>query len=106
MTRSRILALAVFLIAAMTAIFPETAFLAALEGLKLWFEIVLPTLLPFFIMAEPLMGLGRTLSWSALEPLCAPVQASRRRRLCSCHGNHGRLSLGAKITGDLVRSRS
>lgn len=38
--------------------FPEEAFDASLHGLKLWFEVVLPALLPFFAMSDILMGLG------------------------------------------------
>ncbi|MDI9485764.1 MAG: sporulation integral membrane protein YlbJ [Bacillota bacterium] len=108
MTRSRILALAVFLIAAMTAIFPETAFLAALEGLKLWFEIVLPTLLPFFIMAELLMGLGAVHFLGALlEPVMRPLfRLPGAGGFAVAMGITAGYPLGAKITGDLVRSRS
>ena len=32
-------------------IFSEEAFNAAFEGLKIWWEIVFPSLLPFFIIA-------------------------------------------------------
>lgn len=39
-------------------IFSEEAFAAALEGLRVWWEIVFPSLLPFFVIAEILMGLG------------------------------------------------
>ena len=39
-------------------IFPKEAFAASLEGLKLWFEVVMPALLPFLIMAKLLMSLG------------------------------------------------
>lgn len=39
-------------------IFPEETFKASLEGLNLWFNVVCPALLPFFICAEILIGLG------------------------------------------------
>ncbi len=39
-------------------IYPEIAFNAALKGLDIWFNIVFPALLPFFIGSQLLMGLG------------------------------------------------
>lgn len=39
-------------------IFPQEAYKASLEGLNLWFNVVCPSLLPFFICVEILIGLG------------------------------------------------
>lgn len=39
-------------------IFPEAAFHSSLRGLHTWWEVVFPSLLPFFIMAELLIGFG------------------------------------------------
>lgn len=39
-------------------IFPNEAFKASYDGLMLWFNVVLPALLPFFICVEILIGLG------------------------------------------------
>lgn len=39
-------------------IFPEHAYESSLEGLNLWFNVVCPALLPFFICVEILTGLG------------------------------------------------
>jgi len=39
-------------------IFPNESFKAAHDGLLLWFNVVLPALLPFFICVEILIGLG------------------------------------------------
>jgi sporulation integral membrane protein YlbJ len=39
-------------------LFPNESFKAAQEGLLLWFNVVLPALLPFFICVEILIGLG------------------------------------------------
>lgn len=38
--------------------FPEEALEASVRGLNIWLEIVFPSLLPFFIMAELLIGFG------------------------------------------------
>lgn len=39
-------------------IFPEVSFNASVHGLHTWWEVVFPSLLPFFIMAELLIGFG------------------------------------------------
>lgn len=54
--------------------FSEDGFAAAVSGLKLFFEIVLPSLLPFFILSEVLLALGVVHflgEW--LEPVMRPV---------------------------------
>ncbi|NMA54793.1 MAG: sporulation integral membrane protein YlbJ [Firmicutes bacterium] len=66
-------AVAIWLTIAMIR-FPEKAFEAAGHGLKVWFEIVFPALLPFFIGAEILMGLGVVHFMGVLlEPFMRPL---------------------------------
>lgn len=107
MTRSRALAVAIFSLAAMIIAFPEVAFQASLEGLKLWFEIVLPTLLPFFIMADLLMGLGVVhFLGSLLEPIMRPLfRLPGVGAFAVAMGITAGYPLGAKITGELARSK-
>jgi nucleoside recognition membrane protein YjiH len=38
--------------------YPKDAFDSAIMGLNLWWNVVFPALLPFFILSEILMGLG------------------------------------------------
>jgi sporulation integral membrane protein YlbJ len=38
--------------------FPSQAFSASLSGLQIWWEVVFPALLPFFILSEIMLGLG------------------------------------------------
>lgn len=53
---------------------PDEAFASALQGLKVWWEIVFPALLPFFIGSEILMGLGVVNFMGVLlEPLMRPL---------------------------------
>jgi sporulation integral membrane protein YlbJ len=53
---------------------PSDAFDAALQGLKIWWEVVFPALLPFFIGSEILMGLGVVNFMGVmLEPLMRPL---------------------------------
>jgi len=53
---------------------PEPAFGAAVHGLKVWWDIVFPALLPFFVGSEILMGLGVVHFMGVLlEPLMRPL---------------------------------
>ncbi len=66
-------AIAATLVVFMVA-YPETAFGAALSGLLIWWEVVFPALLPFFIGAQLLMGLGVVRFMGVLmEPLMRPL---------------------------------
>ena len=54
--------------------FPDTAFNASLRGLRIWWEIVFPALLPFFIAAEVLLAFGVVHFMGVLlEPLMRPL---------------------------------
>ena len=107
MTRSRVLAVLVFLITIMIVFYPEVSFRASLEGLQLWFEIVLPTLLPFFIMADLLMGLGVVhFLGSLLEPVMRPLfRLPGVSGFAVAMGLTAGYPMGAKITGELARSK-
>ncbi len=55
-------------------LFPDQAFEASVDGLNIWWEVVFPALLPFFIGAEILMGLGIVHFMGVmLEPFMRPV---------------------------------
>lgn len=55
-------------------IFPKDALQAALDGLKIFWEIVFPSLLPFFVLSEILLGLGVVHCLGVfLEPMMRPV---------------------------------
>ncbi|MGI6620334.1 MAG: sporulation integral membrane protein YlbJ [Bacillota bacterium] len=71
---SAFLALLVVILAASMILFPEPSFKAAERGLTVWWNIVLPALLPFFIAAELLMGMGVVhLVGVLMEPLMRPL---------------------------------
>jgi len=56
------------------AIYPKEGLTAAKEGLAIFGEVVLPSLLPFFILSEILLGLGVVHFIGVfLEPLMRPV---------------------------------
>ena len=54
--------------------YPKDAFDSAIIGLNLWWNVVFPALLPFFILSEILMGVGVVhFIGVLLEPLMRPV---------------------------------
>lgn len=68
------LATAASLMAAIILIFPEQSFEAALQGVHTWFEVVFPSLLPFFIGAELLISIGVVnFIGVMLEPIMRPL---------------------------------
>ena len=65
---------AVFFVTLCLVFYPEEGFKAATDGLKLFFEIVFPSLLPFFILSELMLGLGIVHCLGVfLEPLMRPI---------------------------------
>ncbi|HZG71597.1 MAG TPA: sporulation integral membrane protein YlbJ [Chondromyces sp.] len=78
MSASKIKTLALAVIAtsfaAVLIIFPEESFEASIRGLNTWWEIVFPSLLPFFIVSEMLIGFGVVkFIGILLEPLMRPL---------------------------------
>ncbi|GGE41180.1 sporulation integral membrane protein YlbJ [Pullulanibacillus camelliae] len=78
MSRTRlktyVIALFALFIAGTIIAFPKISVEASLSGLKMWWNIVFPSLLPFFIVAELLIGFGVvTFIGALLEPIMRPV---------------------------------
>ncbi|WP_085524091.1 sporulation integral membrane protein YlbJ [Tuberibacillus sp. Marseille-P3662] len=66
-------AIAIILAAAIVA-FPKTSVDASVSGLKVWWNVVFPSLLPFFILSELLIGFGVvTFIGVLLEPIMRPI---------------------------------
>jgi sporulation integral membrane protein YlbJ len=54
--------------------FPKASFEASLRGLEMWWDVVFPSLLPFFIVSEILIGFGVVRFIGVLlEPFMRPV---------------------------------
>lgn len=86
-------------------LYPDTAFEASVHGLKLWFDVVLPALLPFFAMSEILIGLGVV---HFIGVLMEPIMISLFRipgpgAFAVAMGLASGYPIGAKITGRLKR---
>lgn len=56
------------------ALNPQTSFQAALRGIQIWWDVVLPATLPFIVLSEILMGFGVVhFVGVLLEPLMRPL---------------------------------
>ncbi|MBB6443724.1 sporulation integral membrane protein YlbJ [Bacillus benzoevorans] len=72
--KSIILALAASLLALSLIAFPQESVAASVRGLNMWLEIVFPSLLPFFIVSEMLIGFGVVRFIGVLlEPFMRPL---------------------------------
>lgn len=64
----------IILLAVILITYPGQAFDASVKGLKMWWEIVFPSLLPFFITAELLISFGVVTFIGVLfEPIMRPL---------------------------------
>ncbi|HEY8551839.1 MAG TPA: sporulation integral membrane protein YlbJ [Thermaerobacter sp.] len=71
---THLLVAAVVILVVAMVVYPETAFSAAVAGLKVWWDVVFPALLPFFIGAQILMALGVVHFMGVLmEPFMRPL---------------------------------
>ncbi len=69
-----LLATVVVLFTASLVIYPEQGFQAGIAGLKVFWDVVFPSLLPFFILSDLLLGLGVVNALGVfLEPLMRPL---------------------------------
>jgi sporulation integral membrane protein YlbJ len=68
------LAISVSVMAISMILFPKESFDASVRGLNMWWEIVFPSLLPFFIISEMLISFGVvTFIGIILEPIMRPL---------------------------------
>lgn len=86
--------------------FPKQTLTGATEGLLLWFEILLPTLLPFFILTNLLL---QTNSIVYISYIIGPFfeklfQVSRNGSFAVLSGFLCGYPVGAKVTADMVRT--
>ncbi|MEH7414219.1 sporulation integral membrane protein YlbJ [Neobacillus drentensis] len=69
-----LLSVSVTILAASLISFPRESFEASIRGLNMWWKIVFPSLLPFFIISEMLIGFGVVKFIGVLlEPLMRPL---------------------------------
>ncbi|QDI90617.1 sporulation integral membrane protein YlbJ [Salicibibacter halophilus] len=78
MTRSHwqslLLGISAVILATSLMVFPQEAFDASLRGLSIWWDVVFPSLLPFFIISELLISFGVVSFLGAfMEPFMRPL---------------------------------
>ncbi|MGN1401780.1 MAG: sporulation integral membrane protein YlbJ [Bacillus sp. (in: firmicutes)] len=72
--KTLVLAIGATILAGSLIKFPQQALEASIRGLNMWWEIVFPSLLPFFIISEMLISFGVvTFIGVILEPLMRPL---------------------------------
>ncbi|MBY6036210.1 sporulation integral membrane protein YlbJ [Fictibacillus nanhaiensis] len=72
--KSVVMAASAIIIAFSIIIYPKETYMASVNGLKLWWDVVFPSLMPFFILSEVLMGFGVVhLIGVLFEPLMRPL---------------------------------
>ncbi len=101
------LALGITTFTVLVVIYSEAAFNAAYQGLLIWWQIVVPALLAFFILAEILMGLGVVRFLGVLlEPLMQPLfRIPGVGAFAFAMGLASGYPIGAKIAGDLRKDK-
>ncbi|MGB4473036.1 MAG: sporulation integral membrane protein YlbJ [Limnochordia bacterium] len=88
-------------------VFPKNTFQASLEGVKLWFDVILPALFPFLVTAELLIRFG-VIHWlgTLLEPVMYPLfRIPGAGAAALAMGLASGFPLGAKVTADLRRNQ-
>lgn len=72
--KSLVMAISASFLGVSIILFPEQSFEASFRGIQLWIEVVFPSLLPFFIVAELLMAFGVVKFIGVLlEPMMRPL---------------------------------
>lgn len=87
--------------------FPEHSLQASIRGLNMWLEVVFPSLLPFFIVAELLIGFGIVnFIGVLLEPLMRPLfRVPGSGGFVWAMGIASGYPVGAKLTARLRQER-
>lgn len=87
-------------------LFPNAVFDGASEGLLLWFQIVFPTLFPFMVVTNLLLASGTifTIAGIIRRPAARLFGVSANGSFVVLAGFLCGYPMGAKITGDLLRT--
>ncbi|GAB6927168.1 dipicolinic acid transporter SpoVV [Paenibacillus sp. JCM 10914] len=85
------------------AAFPDAALQSALRGLSIWWDILFPSLFPFFVISEVLLGLGVVhLIGTLLDPLMRPLfRIPGAGGFVAAMGYVSGYPVGAKLTAKL-----
>lgn len=107
MLKTLLLAAAASFLTVCTVFYPEEAFNASINGLAIWWNIVFPALLPFFILSQILIGLGVVhMMGIFLEPVMRPLfNVPGVGSFVLAMGLASGFPLGAVLTADMRRQK-
>lgn len=85
------------------ALFPEAALQSALRGLSIWWDVLFPSLFPFFVISEVLLGFGVVhLIGTLLDPMMRPLfRIPGTGGFVAAMGYVSGYPVGAKLTAKL-----
>lgn len=100
-----LLAVGAILLTLAMILYPQEAFEASVSGLKVWWHVVFPALLPFFIFAQILIGLGLVHMMGVfLEPVMRPLfNVPGTGSFVLAMGLASGFPIGAMLTAELCR---
>lgn len=92
-----------FSIVTLMALFPEAALRSAIRGLAIWWDVLFPSLFPFFVISEVLLGFGVVhLVGTLLDPLMKPLfRVPGSGGFVAAMGYVSGYPIGAKLTAKL-----
>ncbi|KZS45357.1 sporulation integral membrane protein YlbJ [Paenibacillus glucanolyticus] len=85
------------------AVFPDAALQSALRGLAIWWDVLFPSLFPFFVISEVLLGFGVVhLIGTLLDPMMRPLfRIPGAGGFVAAMGYVSGYPIGAKLTAKL-----
>ncbi|WP_442951494.1 sporulation integral membrane protein YlbJ [Paenibacillus sp. GYB004] len=94
-------------VAFLMTLFPGPSLTAALRGLSIWWDILFPALLPFFVIAELMLGFGLVHFFGALlDPMMRPLfRVPGIGGFVMAMGFASGYPVGAKLTAQLWEQR-
>lgn len=92
-----------FSIVLLMAVFPEAALHSSIRGLAIWWDVLFPSLFPFFVISEVLLGFGVVhLIGTLLDPLMKPLfRIPGSGGFVAAMGYVSGYPVGAKLTAKL-----
>ncbi|EHB56859.1 sporulation integral membrane protein YlbJ [Paenibacillus lactis] len=98
-----LLVMALTSVIVLMAIYPKAALESALRGLSIWWDVLFPSLFPFFVISEMLLGFGVVhLVGTLLDPLMRPLfRIPGAGGFVAAMGYVSGYPVGAKLTAKL-----
>lgn len=78
--------LALLILCVLMVLFPVETWHAGVRGLSIWWDVLFPSLFPFLVLSELLLGFGivHFFGYSLKSIDASAISRSRKRRICVC----------------------